>query len=98
MRAVGVSTAEVLNVFGEVAEEEDVVLSNLTSDFDLFSLVNFRFLRERVPTFAPSQVPMIKPPFKTNFMFEVPLASVPAVEMCSLISLAGMMISALDTL
>jgi hypothetical protein len=26
---------EILNVFGEVTEEEDVVLANLTSDFNL---------------------------------------------------------------
>jgi len=49
-------------------------------------------------TFAPSQVPMMRPPFRTNFMLLVPLASVPAVEMCSLISEAGVMISALLTL
>jgi hypothetical protein len=41
---------------------------------------------------------MIKPPFKQNFMLLVPLASVPAVEICSLISLAGQIISALLTL
>ena len=49
-------------------------------------------------TFAPSQVPMMRPPFRTNFMLLVPLASVPAVEMCSLMSEAGTMISALLTL
>ena len=32
--------------------------------------------------FAPSMVPMMRPLFITNFMLEVPLASVP-VEMCS---------------
>lgn len=41
---------------------------------------------------------MIRPPFRQNFMLLVPDASVPAVEMCSLISLAGQMISALLTL
>lgn len=41
---------------------------------------------------------MIRPPFKTNFMLLVPEASVPAVEMCSLMSEAGTMISALLTL
>jgi hypothetical protein len=33
--AVGVSVAEIFDIFGEVAEEEYVVLSNLTSDLDL---------------------------------------------------------------
>lgn len=31
---------------------------------------------------APSMVPMMKAPLSANFMLEVPLASVPAVEMC----------------
>lgn len=47
---------------------------------------------------APSQVPIIRPPLRTNFMLEVPDASVPAVEMCSLMSDAGAMISHLETL
>jgi hypothetical protein len=47
---------------------------------------------------APSHVPIISPPLSTNFMLLVPLASVPAVLMCSLRSDAGMMISALLTL
>ena len=46
---------------------------------------------------APSTVPNNKPPFKQNFMFDVPDASVPAVEMCWLMSDAGMRISASDT-
>jgi hypothetical protein len=70
-------------------------------------------------TLAPSQVPMIRPPLRTNFMLLVPEAlddllancllmmwsvcsivtySVPAVEMCSLRSEAGVIISALLTL
>jgi hypothetical protein len=93
------SVAQVLNVLGEVSEEEDVVLANLAGDFDLecISLVS-KMNEIRTLTLAPSQVPMIKPPFKQNFIFEVPDASVPAVEMCSLMSLAGQMISALLTL
>lgn len=65
---------------------------------------------------APSQVPIMRPPFRTNFMLLVPEAllkhisivlrsptldatySVPAVEMCSLRSEAGIIISALLTL
>jgi hypothetical protein len=45
-----------------------------------------------ISKFAPSWVPKIAPPFKTNFILDVPLASVPAVEMCWLISEAGIMI------
>lgn len=33
--AVGVGVAEVFDVFGEVAEEEDVVFANLAGDFNL---------------------------------------------------------------
>lgn len=43
---------------------------------------------------APSTVPSRRPPFKQNFMLDVPDASVPAVEMCWLISEAGISISA----
>jgi hypothetical protein len=35
-----------------------------------------------ISTFAPSIVPIIRHPFIINFIFEVPDASVPAVEMC----------------
>lgn len=92
------SVAEVFNVFREVAKEEDVVSTNFTSDFNLSKLdICFRS-ENKLLTFAPSQVPMMRPPLSTNFMFEVPEASVPAVEICSLISEAGVMISALLTL
>jgi hypothetical protein len=47
-----------------------------------------------ISTLAPSMVPMISEPFMQNFMLEVPLASVPAVEMCCDSSLAGMRYSA----
>ena len=43
---------------------------------------------------APSQVPMVMAPFSANFILPVPEASVPAVEICSERSAAGMMISA----
>ena len=42
-------------------------------------------------------VPIINPPFITNFILLVPEASVPAVEICSLSSDAGIMISANET-
>jgi hypothetical protein len=35
-----------------------------------------------ISTFAPSMVQMMRHPFIWNFMLPVPLASVPAVEMC----------------
>jgi len=65
--------AEVFNIFSQVAEEEDVAVADLASDFNLF-----RQLRStRDPgklTLAPSQVPMIRPPLRTNFMLLVPEA------------------------
>lgn len=51
-----------------------------------------------ISMFAPSRVPMMRPPFRTNFMLLVPEASVPAVEMCSEMSEAGTMTSASETL
>ena len=46
---------------------------------------------------APSMVPMVRAPFSANFMFPVPEASVPAVEICSDSSAAGKMCSASET-
>ena len=43
-----------------------------------------------ISTLAPSMVPMVRAPFSMNFMFPVPEASVPAVEICSERSAAGM--------
>jgi hypothetical protein len=37
--AVVVCVAKILNILGEVAKEEDVVLANLAGDFDLISSV-----------------------------------------------------------
>ncbi|KAG7229140.1 hypothetical protein INR49_013083 [Caranx melampygus] len=42
-----------------------------------------------ISTLAPSMVPMVRAPFNMNFMFPVPDASVPAVEICSDRSVAG---------
>lgn len=50
-----------------------------------------------ISMFAPSTVPTNNPPFKQNFIFEVPLASVPAVEICWEMLLAGTNNSATDT-
>ena len=35
-----------------------------------------------ISTFAPSSVPTVSAPFIMNFMLPVPLASLPAVEIC----------------
>ena len=43
-------------------------------------------------------VPRVSAPFIMNFMFEVPDASLPAVEICSETSVAGMIRSAGETL
>ena len=51
-----------------------------------------------ISTLAPSKVPMVRAPFNMNFMLPVPLASVPAVEICSERSAAGMIFSAKVTL
>ena len=51
-----------------------------------------------ISTFAPSIVPIMRHPFITNFMFDVPDASVPAVEICYDNSAAGIIIWALETL
>lgn len=102
VRAVGVRVTEIFNVLGEVAEEEDVVLANLAGDFNLGNVSSCTVICSKPAggrrTLAPSQVPIMRPPLRTNFMLLVPEASVPAVEMCSLISEAGVMISALLTL
>jgi len=42
-------------------------------------------------------VPIVSAPFIWNFMLPVPDASVPAFEICSLRSAAGMMICAMET-
>jgi hypothetical protein len=97
--AIDVAVAEFFDIFGKVPEEEDVTVANFAGNFDLdHHLVTGIFVIARKPTLAPSHVPMIRPPLRTNFMLLVPLASVPAVDMCSLISDAGTMISALLTL
>ena len=46
---------------------------------------------------APSRVPIVRAPFIESFMFPVPEASMPAVEICSETSAAGMIRSASET-
>jgi hypothetical protein len=48
----------------------------------------------RISMFAPSSVPMVSAPLRASFMFPVPDASFPAVEICSDSSAAGMIASA----
>jgi hypothetical protein len=52
----------------------------------------------RISMLAPSSVPIVSAPFMANFMLPVPEASMPAVEICSDRSAAGMMSSAAETL
>ena len=54
--------------------------------------------RSRISMLAPSSVPMVSAPFSASFMLPVPEASMPAVEICSERSAAGMMLSARLTL
>ena len=51
----------------------------------------------RISMFAPSSVPIVSAPFSDSFMLPVPEASMPAVEICSDRSAAGMISCASDT-
>ena len=51
----------------------------------------------RISMLAPSSVPIVNAPFSASFMLPVPEASVPAVEICSDRSAAGMIRLATDT-
>ena len=48
--------------------------------------------RSRISMLAPSSVPMVSAPFSASFMLPVPEASMPAVEICSDRSAAGMIV------
>ena len=50
-----------------------------------------------ISIFAPSSVPMVSAPLRANFILPVPEASLPAVEICSERSAAGMSFSASET-
>ena len=50
-----------------------------------------------ISTLAPSSVPRVIAPLIINFILDVPEASLPAVEICSLTSAAAKIISAFDT-
>ena len=51
-----------------------------------------------ISTFAPSSVPIVSAPFRANFILLVPHASVPAAEICSERSAAGIISCARLTL
>lgn len=79
----------------------NVALPNLLCDLDIRTIykrpVNiFRGAVQPNSRYSPT-VPSSSPPLRQNFIFDVPLASVPAVEMCWLMSDAGMSTSASDT-
>lgn len=69
---IAMCMAEVLHVLGQIAEQEDILLAYLTSDFNLNSSVSVTIDLLIRLTFAPSHVPMMRPPLRTNFMFDVP--------------------------
>ena len=50
-----------------------------------------------ISTLAPSRVPTVRAPLRANFIFPVPEASLPAVEICSDKSVAGIIFSAAET-
>ena len=51
----------------------------------------------RISMLAPSSVPIVSAPLSDSFMLPVPDASMPAVEICSERSAAGMMRCAVET-
>src|SRR5215510_13288540 len=81
LRVIAAMGAQFLHFLGLQAEDKNIFLT----DLPMISIL------------APSSVPMVRAPFIANFMLLVPEASVPAVEMCSLRSAAGMIFSARST-
>lgn len=74
---VGVRVAEVFDIFRQIAEEEDVAFADFASNFNLMLLGSETEYCERSGRFgrltlAPSKVPMMRPPLRTNFMLLVP--------------------------
>ena len=65
----------------------NVLLANFLRDLDVRTiynptLINFLFLNDNNRNRDLPTVPNNNPPFKQNFIFDVPEASVPAVEIC----------------
>ena len=79
--AGAISVAQRLYLIRLEPEDEDILRTNLFPDLDVGAV----------------QVPMVSAPLSANFMLPVPDASVPAVEICSLRSAAGMIFSASET-
>ena len=64
--------------------------SALTSGVSMPKMISFSWpAASAISTFAPSSVPSVIAPFSMNFMLPVPDASVPAREICSETSEAG---------
>lgn len=74
--SIGMAVPQILNIFGQCAEEEDILLADLASDLNLSRSKQMENLSSSdwKLTLAPSHVPIIKPPFNTNFMLLVPEA------------------------
>ena len=89
-------------IHDEANQLTDIVLANLLSNLNIgaiyasqisyFAHTDMKIWKPILPT-----VPKSNPPFKQNFIFDVPEASVPAVEICWLISEAGIKTSAKET-
>ena len=81
-----------------MTEEEDILLADLLADLDVGSVrsAEQQSAVQNEPGWSCSISVWLCAATATNthFMLDVPDASVPAVEMCSLMSFAGMMTSA----
>ena len=97
-RVVHVLVAKVLDRGREVAEEDCAkIRRDEGQKIAGYAQTLLSPTSSAISMLAPSTVPNSRPPFKQNFMFDVPDASVPAVEICWLISDAGMRTSASET-
>lgn len=92
-----------LNVRSEETEEEHILLPDLkgkaswTSAKARCGTGGCLRTSSAISMLAPSTVPSMSAPLSESFMFDVPLASVPAVEIWTDTSAAGMMTSASET-
>src|SRR5215510_4609757 len=80
-RLIGTLSPQCVNLVGLQSKGEDILFAYFLP----------------ISILAPSRVPIVSAPFRANFMLPVPDASVPAMEICSLRSAAGMIFSASDT-
>lgn len=76
VRTKVVVMAQVFHVLSKVSKQEDVAVADFAGDFNLSYRVNGELLGKVVGplalTLAPSHVPMMRPPLRTNFMLLVP--------------------------